>query len=158
MKNIYYVLSSLLLFIIGFFCYQSFFVIVINIVGLHDVELVSNSISSRFVTRLVFAIILSCIPALYYNIQKMFKISFWFDGAYILVIMAFFGSLFSILRGVYIYEKLMVLTSIKTQDRYKLSYALDDFNFEYYLLFGFIVGGLISSGLLSLRPRLKDEN
>ncbi|NRD20293.1 hypothetical protein HNV08_09565 [Winogradskyella eckloniae] len=156
MKKINFLVSFLLLFVIGFLCYPSFFETLISIVDLHQVELASTAISSRFKTQLVFAIILSGITPIYYIIQKLTKINFWFDGVYVLIFIIIFGGLTSILRAVYIFQELELLSRVKFNEGVKMSYHIDSFNFEYYLLLGFVIGAIICFGLLRIKQKRKD--
>lgn len=151
MENLKYLILIVVVIIIGFFLYQSFFEFSLAMISDDKIEFFSNDITSRFSSQLIFSLVIGFIPILYLIIQKISKISFWFDGAYVLLIMIVFGSLTTILRGVFICQEIMILSSIKLPNNGKLSYSIDRLYFEYFLFFGFMIGALICMMLLRLK-------
>jgi hypothetical protein len=144
MRLLKYLGLAVVLFVIGFLTYESFWVFSMSLIHKDDVVFQTRIISGLFYSNLIFALSFGMIPMMYAIVEKITKVRFITNGLAALVLIIGGGILFWFIRLQMINSKIKTLSSFDFQDQINPSYDISAFYFEYYVLLGIIVGAVLA--------------
>ncbi len=142
-KSILYIIMITILLSIGFLTWKYFLHISLNQLE-NNVSVASKELSGQFINHLIFALSLGILPVLLLAVKKVVKNKFKNQNLLSLGIIVGCGILMWQFRIFYLNLCTSSLSEIMMDNNIKIRLDFKNLNFETYLLYGFILGTVLS--------------
>lgn len=144
MREVFLFITTIAFILIGFVIYRPFLEISLSLITNENIQLDQYRINGGFYSKLYFSVLMGYIPVTYYLIQKKTNIHFFTDGLYIVLCIIGCCSVSWVLRCFYLSDKFKDLSIYDLNSEKNPSFSIENFYLELYLLFGFLIGAIIS--------------
>lgn len=153
MKVFYYVISAIILFIVGYALYEDFYTYSVSYLQLGQLTIETRSIEHIRIGRFTLAIILALLPLFHLLVTRASNLNSRLKHFVSIFVTIISGIIFWRLRIVGLNAELKILSNHTYTDGIAPTIKIEELKFDIYLLMGFIVGTLIV--ILIFRDRSK---
>jgi cell division protein YceG involved in septum cleavage len=156
-KNLLYFSIVILLIIVGFTIWKFFLQYSLEQLNKENSRVVTTQIGSQFNSNLFFALYLGTIPLLHFISTKLAKLKSINQHFISIGIIIGCGILFWHYRIFQLNNISQKQSDVNIENGIKMQLDFDNLNFERYLFFGFLIGGILSSLIFRKRAKIEME-
>ena len=137
---------AILLFILGFMSNQIFVDFSVSLLDIEGIYIVTYSMRSHFIESLIFGAALGIIPFILLIVSKVNRSLSGFQHNFLIPVglIALGGCISWLARVLVLNYQIKKIKSFRTGESMETSLAFEILNFSSYLLFGFVLGGILS--------------